>query len=898
MNQVSTTTLGRILKDTYRIDHYLGEGGPSIVYKGTDVLLDVPVAIKRLKSGLPLSSGSSTAQRFLREARTQARLHHQNIVGIRAMLEEGEDTFIVMEFVEGVDLHEYIGLFPKYRLPLNEIFPIFGQALAGLGFAHKHGVIHRDIKPSNILMGGGLVVKLADFGIARAVDDQKLTQTGSLLGTLLYISPEQLRGEPADNRSDVYSMGISLYEAVVGHTPFARNPDDVHNGYELLSRHLFTQPEPPIALRTEIPQALNDVILQSIAKVPEQRFQDCQSFAEALQESLHGITQTKRWSHPLERATSVTMAKVHTPDAPLAAPFVDPLTDPLAASPKQMGTQTVHPPDVEDPLASSPPKGTQTIHPPEPAPAQETPPPKTAHFSRPSNAPDPILDPLGGPVPSGDDFAQLPPPPKRGTKTLPPHSLQANPLLDLDNAAKHDSPSPASTSSYEDIPPHLLPTGHASDFSVALEGSPLPAQTITDDQLSVEDLKSIFTPPPTAPSLPPISERPVHTTPSERIAQASALSTQEMQRISNTLRDDNGPSPLSKNKKPRSSAPFVLILLVLLVAGGGGWYYFSMQPTQPSSLQGMNNNPVERKALVHRTSPTPTRLPANQGAQQPVAPTKRPPQVLPKARVVYPTPSPTRREPPKQEAPVGMLWIPSGWFWQGREKTRAYKKSLHHPLRKVFVSGFWLDQYEVTVGAYKQCVQAGHCKEVSVRFDEKGRSKRKKQAITVTFSPKGPMRFVQWQEARNYCRWQRKRLPTEAEWEYAARGDADQGGPKRMFPWEGKELSCLRAIHKGCARRPLPASSNRLFGRSPFQIMDMSGNVWEWVQDCYDPNSANFTPPTNPIYDLPNCKRRILRGGSFRSKQPYELSVFHRRHSPITTRRDENGFRCASSPRR
>ncbi len=254
MNNRSSTTLGRLLKDTYRIDDYLGEGGPSVVYKGTDILLDVPVAIKRLKAGLPLRSGHTTAQRFLREARTQARLHHQNIVGIRAMHEEGEDTFIVMEFVQGVDLHEYIGCFPQFQLPLNEVLFIFEHALAGLGFAHKHGVIHRDIKPSNILLGESLVVKLADFGIARALDDHKLTQTGSLLGTLLYISPEQLRGEIADPRADIYSMGISLYEAIVGHTPFARHSDEIHNGYELLSRHLFT-PRAPLHLSARYPRS-------------------------------------------------------------------------------------------------------------------------------------------------------------------------------------------------------------------------------------------------------------------------------------------------------------------------------------------------------------------------------------------------------------------------------------------------------------------------------------------------------------------------------------------------------------------------------------------------------------------------------------------------------------------
>ncbi|HAA53527.1 MAG TPA: hypothetical protein DCE42_02155 [Myxococcales bacterium] len=195
MGETSSELIGLVLKDTYRIDTYLGEGGPSIVYKGTDLLLGVPVAIKRLKLLQQNEEQRELmAERFLREARTQAKLVHQNIVGIRAMLEEKGEYYIIMEFIDGKDLA--YRLFDteghSKKLPFDEVVPLYEQALAGLGYAHEHGVIHRDIKPENLLVtferGGRARVVLADFG--SAVEYKNDTRWRSEVGSPFWQSPE------------------------------------------------------------------------------------------------------------------------------------------------------------------------------------------------------------------------------------------------------------------------------------------------------------------------------------------------------------------------------------------------------------------------------------------------------------------------------------------------------------------------------------------------------------------------------------------------------------------------------------------------------------------------------------------------------------------------------------
>jgi len=215
------------------------------------------------------------ADRFMREIKVQASLQHPNIAALHTALRVDNQLLMLMELVEGITLDQRLQQGP---VPLRDAVDYIGQVLGALGYAHQHGVIHRDIKPANMMLTPKGTVKLMDFGIAKGAADRKLTMTGTTMGSLYYMSPEQIKGMAnLDARSDLYSVGVSLYELVTGKKPF-----DGDSQFAIMAAHLEKVPVPPITLDTNLPTLLNDVILMSIAKDPEQRFQSAQAFGAAL----------------------------------------------------------------------------------------------------------------------------------------------------------------------------------------------------------------------------------------------------------------------------------------------------------------------------------------------------------------------------------------------------------------------------------------------------------------------------------------------------------------------------------------------------------------------------------------------------------------------------------------
>ncbi len=262
----------------YEVVEVLGAGGMGAVYKVRNVISD---RIEAMKVLLPdLATEPELADRFLREIKVQASLDHPNIAKLHTALRAGNQLIMVMELVEGATLEQ---MMQQGRIPLHDGLGYISEALEALAYAHEQGVIHRDIKPANIMLTNDGVIKLLDFGIAKAAADRKLTMTGTTMGSLYYMSPEQVRGQTnLDARSDLYSLGITLYEVATGQKPFTGDSD-----YSIMSAHLQQAPEPPIQADPTIPPALNEIILQSIAKEPEQRFQSARAFRNAL-ESVRG----------------------------------------------------------------------------------------------------------------------------------------------------------------------------------------------------------------------------------------------------------------------------------------------------------------------------------------------------------------------------------------------------------------------------------------------------------------------------------------------------------------------------------------------------------------------------------------------------------------------------------
>jgi beta-lactam-binding protein with PASTA domain/tRNA A-37 threonylcarbamoyl transferase component Bud32 len=266
----SDTLINTLFDGRYRIVRKLGSGGMANVYLAEDEDLGRRVAIKILNERY--ANDDLFIERFRREAKSAAALSHPNIVSVYDRGEAEGTYYIAMEVIEGRSLKELI--MTRGPLPIAEALAYTHEILEALRFAHRHGIIHRDIKPHNILIGERL--KVTDFGIARAGASQ-MTEAGSIMGTAQYLSPEQARGAPVTASSDLYSVGIVLYEMLTGKVPFTGD-----SAIEIAMKHLNDAPKPPSKIRPEIPEELDAVVLRALAKNPEDRYQTAEEFSEDL----------------------------------------------------------------------------------------------------------------------------------------------------------------------------------------------------------------------------------------------------------------------------------------------------------------------------------------------------------------------------------------------------------------------------------------------------------------------------------------------------------------------------------------------------------------------------------------------------------------------------------------
>jgi len=256
----------------YRLIEKLGEGGMGVVYKGVDTLLDRVVAIKLISS--ERADNDELLQRFKSEAKVQATLSHPNIATLYSYLVWEGRAVMVMEFIEGETLQQMVAR--RGPIPAEVAVPLFKQALLGVGAAHRRGIVHRDIKPANIMVSRESLVKVMDFGIAKVLGVTGTTRTNLQMGTAWYMAPEQVLNRPVDARTDIYALGVTLYELLSGQVPFRADSE-----YEVLSSHVQRVPELPTAHYPHIPQACVAAVMRALAKEPEKRFASTEDFSAA-----------------------------------------------------------------------------------------------------------------------------------------------------------------------------------------------------------------------------------------------------------------------------------------------------------------------------------------------------------------------------------------------------------------------------------------------------------------------------------------------------------------------------------------------------------------------------------------------------------------------------------------
>jgi eukaryotic-like serine/threonine-protein kinase len=304
------------IANRYALEDRLGSGGMSTVYQATDRVLERTVAVKVLAEHL--SDDEKFVARFRREALAVAKLVHPNIVQVYDTGVDAGRHFIVMEYVEGRSGAQLLQT--RGSLEPSESVEIAAQACAGLDYAHRQGIVHRDVKPGNLMVIGGpagngeMTVKLADFGIARAAEQTRLTQVGSVVGTAAYLSPEQSRGEEASGISDVYSLGVVIYQLLTGRLPYEGN-----SLAELAIRRENERPLPPSSYEPGVPEELSAAVLRALENEPEDRYVDALAFAAALRAGLSGIApaaEAPTRALRRDRTAATRVAEPSTPTSP------------------------------------------------------------------------------------------------------------------------------------------------------------------------------------------------------------------------------------------------------------------------------------------------------------------------------------------------------------------------------------------------------------------------------------------------------------------------------------------------------------------------------------------------------------------------------------------------------
>jgi formylglycine-generating enzyme required for sulfatase activity/serine/threonine protein kinase len=810
----------------YKIISILGEGGMATVYRAQQTTVSRDVAVKVIET--KLARDSEFVTRFRREAETIATLDHPHILKLFDFGQRGDLLYLVMELKLGGTLAQRLKQKP---LSLDEVERLIAQLTEALDYAHRKGIIHRDIKPQNVLLDESGNAALTDFGIAKVLTSERtaLTQSGISMGTPHYMSPEQWRGEKVDSRADLYALGVMLYEILAGDIPFKADTPSA-----LMYKHLM-EPVPSLARqRKDITPPLDAVISRTMAKTPTGRFQTGHEILVAFRDARRGIMPPPPPTDPAQH----TPTSIPRPDAPTVSPY-------------------------DTPTAIAP-----------------TGPQPTAPKRR---SPLPIL--IGLVTVALIGVGALLATNAGGGITATPQPSRTEEGVSVVQAVTDTLPPPTETASL--VPPSATP------LPPSATETPLPP-TATPGSTAIPILTHTFTPRPT---LTP-SRTPTNTlTPSRTLTNTPTLSATDLEatvlalieqenRAAAQTERANQTATSSRATQDRRATNTQIALLgqtatqsaqrtaAILTMTASAW---TKTPTLDLRATANARLTQTRAALIQTATatawtrtPTPTRTPT-------ITPT--PTTTFTPTPTPTETPTPTPTETPvlipagtsnsvwtPQERDfdgVTMVLVPAGCFLMGSEDGDNDEEPVHEVC---ITKPFWLDKYEVSNG----------------QFNSKGG-----QAVRPSYwtDINLPRESITWTEANAFCELRGARLPTEAEWEYAARGPQSL-----IYPW-GNDFIAGNAAYRNNSKGRTSSIYSKMKGVSWVGANSLSGNVWEWVFDWYLKENYISSPKDNPAGPAEGLYR-VARGGSWGSTVGDVRGAVRYKFDPGTIS-VYGGFRCA-----
>ncbi|MBX3086019.1 MAG: SUMF1/EgtB/PvdO family nonheme iron enzyme [Anaerolineae bacterium] len=767
----------------YQITAVLGEGGMATVYRAHQLSIKRDVAIKVIES--KLARNPEFVKRFEREAQTVASLDHPHILKVFDFGQQGNLIYLVMELKTGGTLSKQIA---TRQLPLERISELLTQIGAALDYAHGRGIIHRDLKPQNVLLDEQGNAFLTDFGIAKLIqpDYTALTQTGAAMGTPAYMSPEQWQGRMLDARSDLYALGIMLYEMLTGQVPFRADTPA-----SMMFAHLQETPPPLHEVRADLPRHLEPVVATALSKSPDARFQTAKSLADAFRDALNGKIFVSPPKTPI------------TPNHGIIPPSASTrrgISLPLAITGAMVLILAV----VGGLFLTS---------------QQNNPPTPSSNALSTSETHVAVLTTATPPKPTLKPFV---------TET----SLPTSPTPTA-TASSNDTLMASPTESFTPDVAHMVASVEAQQTAAAIVIQTLTATVVTHTPTPDTARTNVFT-----------TQRARAQTVQAQVNQTTTATKWTTTPIPVQTLKMSSTESFATRRAGAQTAQAQLNLTALAVDETPQNQSTALFATRRAGAQTAQAQLNLTALATHGVNTTATLTPD---------------------LALFPTLTSNQQWAPKvvQFDGVAMVLVPPGCFNMGYNNGSDPEKPVH---RVCITKQFYLDRFEVTNAQFS--ARSGSARTASYRADANL-----------------PRENITWLDANLYCLKRGGRLPTEAEWEYAARGPDNL-----LYPW-GNRFAVANTIYRlNSGNQTAEVGINlRPDGRSWVGAYDMSGNVWEWVIDYYHPYP--FTAQTDPV-NITQSAERVVRGGGW-SNDSAGVRATNRNNILAISHYNFLGFRCA-----